>query len=158
MSKTNKGTKITDCDVEEKKGEQYFKKLFPNSVKGEYEAFIKDTANSQGDTSANVVDKMLEAKWEKELFNFVVQVGYADDGSINIDGRQQMDKCLEEAGFTWVESSGSRTAFDYKEGSWEKFQSVVAEKSKELKIPIKRVLFCFSSMGLVFNYAEDKPP
>ena len=42
-----------------------------------------------------------------------------------------------------------------KSQSWEKFESVVAEKSKELKIPIKRVLFCYSSMGLVFNYAED---
>ena len=126
----------------------------PSATAEEFSVYIAHTQEAYGGDNA-VCDSIANSADDiHQQATFVIQVDYGD-ADIDMDGRSSMDQALTTAGLEGIDYCSSRIAFRYVPGKWCEFQVIVREASIRLGIKMKRVLFCFSSLGLGFAYRED---
>ena len=127
-----------------------FSQRWPGTLEEEFNTFVGHTSEAYKSDRTSVLrerDGYADAA-------FVVQVDF-EEGKCDIAARNKIADAATCAGFRNIDSTGSRAAFDFVPGYWERFRRSVDAAAREENIVLKRVLLCRAPLGLWFRYPED---
>ena len=128
-----------------------FSQRWPGTLEEEFNTFVGHTSEAYKSDRTSVLRE--RAGYADAAF--VVQVDCDEEGECDIAARSRVAEPATCAGFRNIDSTGSRAAFEFVPGCWERFRRSVDAAAREENVALKRVLLCRAPLGLWFRYPED---